>query len=419
MKKKDDSNKKRLALTGIRILDFGHAWAAPVAGQLLADMGAEVIKVETAKRLDGIRLGRPIIGDDIAGGDEGKWPNLQPAFHAINRNKLGITIDIKHPRGVALMKQLVKITDVVLDNFSPGVLERAGLGHESMKKIKRDIITICMTGVGEYGPLRDVVTYAASTMALSGLSSLIGYEGQRVLGMTAIPFGDGNASIHAVVSILAALYYRKQTGKGQHIDLSETEAAIGLLGEAVMEYEMNGRVLGPQGNSHPTMAPHGNYPCKGKGWISIGIKTQEEWKNFCRVVGDAALGKEERFADGYGRLKHREELDELVAKWTVNYTSNEIMDMLQKVGVAAFPVMNIEEQYVDPHFRSRETIAEYVHPLVGIELLQGVGWKLSETPGAIYRPAPSLGEHNTYVFGDLLGLSEGEIEELIKAKILY
>lgn len=419
MKKKGNSGMKKLPLLGIRILDFGHAWAAPVAGYLLADMGAEVIKVETAKRIDGIRMGRPIIGDDIAGGDEGKWPNLQPAFHAVNRNKLGITLDIKHPRGVALMKRLVKISDVVLDNFSPGVLDRAGLGHKSLEAIKPDIITISMTGVGEYGPLKDVVTYAAATMALGGLSSLIGYEGQGVLGMTAIPFGDGNASIHAVVAILAAIYYANRTGEGQHIDLSETETVIGILGEAVLEYGMNGLVPGPQGNTHPTMSPHGNYPCREEGWVSIAVKTQEEWKKFCRVLGKLAWTKEERFADGYGRLQHRHELDELISKLTANYTSYEITDMLQEVGVAAFPVMNIHDQYVDPHFRARGIIAEFEHPLVGIELLQGVGWKLSETPGAIYRPAPSLGEHNTYVFHDLLGLSIEEIKQLTDEEILH
>ena len=409
-----------LALEGCRIIDFGTAWAGPMSTQLLADMGAEVIKVETRTRLDGLRMGRPIVGDDIAGGDEGKWPDLQPGFHALNRNKLGITVNMKESKGLSLVKELAKISDVVADNFSPGVMARNGLDYESLKIIKPDIITLSLSGLGQYGPMSDATVYAGSIISLAGISSLIGYYGERPLGMTAMAYGDSNASLHAAFAVLAALHYREMTGKGQHIDLSEAEAAAGLLGEAIVDYNMNKRVWGPQGNRHPYMAPHNNYRCKGEDkWVSIAVKTDEEWEHFCEATGNPHWAGEEKFSDGLGRWNNQEELDKLITGWTVNYTPYEVMDILQKVGVAAVPVMNVEDQYFDPHFQERQTYIEAKHPLVGVEPLYGIPWRLSDTPGEIKRVAPSLGEHNDYVFGELLGLSGEEITRLTEEKVLY
>jgi benzylsuccinate CoA-transferase BbsF subunit len=409
-----------LSLEGYRIIDFGTAWAGPMSTQLLADMGAEVIKVETQGRLDGLRMGRPIVGDDIAGGEEGKWPNLQPAFHALNRNKMSITVDIKKEEGLALIRDLVKISDVVSDNFSPGVMARAGLDYDSLTTIKPDIITISLSGVGQYGPLKDATLYANTIMALSGLSSLLGYYNEPPLGMSAVAYGDANASIHAAFVILAALVHRKMTGEGQQIDLAETQMGSSLLGEALMDYQMNGRVARPQGNRHPNMSPHNNYPCAGEDhWISIAVKTNQEWRNFCGAMGDPPWCMEERFADAVSRWNNQEELDRLISEWTIQQDSKELMALLQETGVAAAAVMTTEDQYFDPHFNERQSHIEIEHPLVGVEALYGIPWRLSETPGEIYRPAPSLGEHNDYVFGELLGKSKQEIQDLIKKKVIY
>lgn len=407
-------------LEGYRIIDFGTAMAGPMVAQLLADMGAEVIKVESKGRLDGIRLGRPIVGDEIAGNDEGKWPDMQPTFHGVNRNKLGITIDIKQQKGLSLIKDLIRISDVVSDNFSPGVMARAGLDYEALKKIKPDIIAISLSGCGQYGPLRDVVVYAASTTALGGLNSLLGYHNEPILGMTSLAFGDTNASIHAALAILAALFHRDRTGEGQYIDLSEMEAATAILGEAIMDYAMNGRVATPQGNRHKFVAPHNNYRCKGEDkWVSIAITNEDEWQHFCEAIGNPPWTKEERFADNFSRWNNQEELDRFVTDWTIHSTPYEVTHILQKVGVAAVPVMNVEDQYSDPHFRECHTHVEVQHPLVGLEVLYGIPWRLSETPGEIRRPAPSLGEHNNYVFGELLGLSAKEILQLTEEKVIY
>jgi len=408
------------SLEGYRIIDFGTAWAGPMSTQLLADMGAEVIKVETKGKLDGLRMGRPIVGDDIAGGDEGKWPDLQPAFHALNRNKMSITLDIKKGKGLSLIKELIKISDVVSDNFSPGVMARAGLDYESLIKIKPDIITISLSGVGQYGPLKDATLYANTIMALSGLSSLLGYDGEPPLGMSAVAYGDANASIHAAFAIQAALYYREKTGEGQQIDLAEAQMGSSLLGEALMDYHMNGRIAEPGGNRHPHMAPHNNYPCEGEDqWVSIAIKTDEEWRNFCRAIGNPDWCGDERFSESEGRLNHQVDLDRLISEWTRDHTPYGVMECLQEAGVAAVAVMTTEDQYFDPHFKERQSYLEIEHPLVGLEALYGITWRLSETPGAVYRPAPSLGEHNDYVFGELLGLSEDEIKQLVRDKVIY
>jgi len=409
-----------LPLEDYRVLDFGTAWAGPQVGQVLADMGAEVIKVETRNRLDGLRLGRPIVGDDIAGGDEGKWPDMQPGFHCLNRNKLSITVDIKKSDGLHIIRNLVAVSDVVIDNSSPDTMAKLGLNHKSLESIKPDIISISLTGCGEYGPLKDVLAYAPSTIALGGFNSLVGYRGDDAVLQPSVPYGDSNASIHGAFAVVVALWHREKTGEGQHIEVSESDAVTNLLGEGIMEYYMNGRVMGTQGNYHPTMCPHGIYRCRGADkWISIAIDTDEEWRSFCQAIGEPEWVNSEQFVEKQGRLHNREELDRLVNEWTSHHSPYEAMEILQQSGVAAIPVMNVEDQFADPHFRDRQTFIEVEHPLVGIELLPENPLRLSKTPGGVRRHAPALGEHNDYVLGELLGLSPENIAELVEERVLY
>lgn len=409
-----------LALDGYRILDFGTAWAGPMVGQLLADMGAEVIKVETRKKMDGLRLGRPVLGSDIAGGDEGKWLDMQPAFHALNRNKLGITLDVKHLDGRRLIKELIKISDVIIDNSSPGVMEKLGLDQSSLETIKPDIITLSLTACGESGPLMKAVAYAPVIAAIGGLNSLIGYSGEKNLYLMNVAYGDANASIHAAFAVLAALWHRERTGEGQHVELAETEAVTSLLGEAFMDYMMNNRISGPQGNIHPSMSPHGVYRCKGDDrWIAIAINTEDEWQRFCAATGSFHWIKERRFTDKYSRLKNQSELNDVISEWTKGHSPEEAMDILQGARIAATVVMNVGDQFADRHYRERRTFEEFEHPLVGEEMLPGIPWKLSKTPGKIRRPAPSVGEHNEYVFGELLGYSAADIRKLEEEKVIY
>jgi benzylsuccinate CoA-transferase BbsF subunit len=406
------------ALAGYRILDFGTAFASPMAAHLLADMGAEVIKIESHTRLDGLRLGRPIVGEDIAGGDRGEWPEYQPVFHGLNRSKLGITVNIKHPEGVELLKRLVRISDVVINNFSPGVMHRAGLGYDVLRAENPDLIYVSLPAAGESGPLRDIVTYAPVIAALAGISGLVGYSAARqdFVGTLQVAFCDAVGALHAVVAILAALRHRQATGEGQAIEIAQWEAAVSMLGEGILDYAMNGRVLRPAGNAHPTMVPHDNYRCQGDdAWVAIAVRSEDEWRAFCRATGHPEWAADPRFADAYRRRQHRSELDALITSWTNQRTPYAVMEILQAAGVAAMPVMNLEDQFRDPHLREREIHLESEHPKVGLEFLHGIPWRLSDTPGRIRRPAPLLGEHNQYVFGELLGLPEAAIQRLVDA----
>ncbi|MFQ5483741.1 MAG: CaiB/BaiF CoA transferase family protein [Desulfobacterales bacterium] len=399
-----------LPLEEYRIIDFGWAAAAPRATCLLADMGAEVIKVETRKRPDPVRFGPDNLSRD---------PEMDPLFHSINRNKLGILSDLNHPESIALIKRLIRISDVVVENFSPGVMKRFTLDYDELKKDKPDIIMISFPGVGSEGPLSDVVTYGPSLAGLAGLDSMIGYESEAVLGMQQA-YADINAALFGAFAIQTALYHREKYGEGQHIEVAQIESLLSTMPEPVMEAGLNRRVFSTLGNSNNMMAVHNNYPCKGDDkWVSIAILSEEEWAGFRRALGYPAWTKRDAFADGYKRSLNRKQLDRLIARWTLKKTPNEAMRILQKNGVAAVPCADTEDRYFDPHFQDRNLIVNVDHPVTGVDFVPKVVCSLSDTPGTIRRPAPMLGEHNNYVFKELLGLPEDEIEELIRKKIIY
>jgi crotonobetainyl-CoA:carnitine CoA-transferase CaiB-like acyl-CoA transferase len=344
---------------------------------------------------------------------------MDPLFHSINRNKLGILLDLTTSEGVDLIKQLVCISDVVVENFSPGVMERFTLDYDELKKIKPDIIMISFPGVGREGPLADVVTYGPSLAGLAGLDSLIGYEGERVLGMQQA-YADINAALFGAFAIQMALYHRKRYGEGQYIEVAQIEALLSTMPEPVMAASLNKHILGTVGNVNHMMSVHNNYPCQGDDkWVSIAISAEEEWQGFCKAVGEPAWTKSEDFADSDKRALNRNKLDSYIAEWTAGKTPHEVMEILQKAGVAAAPCADTEDRYFDSHFQEREIIVNVDHPVTGVDFIPKVVCNLSETPGQIRRPAPLLGEHNNYVFGELLGLSEDEIESLVEKKIIY
>ncbi len=410
-----------LPLARYRILDLGTAWAGPMAAQLLADMGAQVVKVESRQRMDGLRLGRPMVGDDAAAGDRGLWPELQPVFHSLNRNKLSVTLNLKTSEGLNLLRQLVSTSDVVMNNYSPGVLERLGLGYSDLQRFRPDIILVSMPSVGDTGPLKDALAYAPIIQSLSGLSSVIGYSGDEPLvGELQSPWSDAVASVHASLAAVAALWHRSRTGEGQTIEAAQLEATTSLLGEPLLDFQMTGRVAVPQGNRDPDFAPHGNYPClEDDTWVAIAVGTEAEWHGFCRAMGDPGWTKNPPFQDKPSRAANTGELDRHVAEWTRQHTSHEVMELLQGHGVAAMPVMNIEDQFTDPHLRERGAYAEVEHLHVGVEWIYGLPWLLSETPGSVRHAAPLLGEHNEYVLHQLLGLELAEVDRLQAAQAVY
>jgi len=414
-------------LQGYRVVDFGSAWAGPQMAHIVADMGAEVIKVESHNRIDYGRLGGAASSKElllktpealVAAAPERL--ELNPVFHLLNRGKLGITVDFTRPRGAELLRELIKRSDVVADNFTPGVLNRYGLGYESLAEVKQDIIVVSLCFAGHTGPLKGTRGYAPIITALSGLDSVVGYTDESVPCGPNFAYGDHVAAMHGALAMLVALIYRNRTGEGQYIDISEWEATTSLLGEPLMEYIMNGRIPGPTGNRDSIMAPHGYYPCKGEGqWVSIAVKTDEEWRGFCLALGNPIWAQDERFSDRYSRLLNQDALDILVGEWTVNYSPREVTEILQKAGVAAAPFLISREQYHDPHFKERGIFVEVSHPKSGREVFYGIPWKLSDTPGAIRSSGPMLGQHNEYVFKGLMGLSDNEFNNLVQEKVIY
>ena len=406
-----------LPLKGFRVLDLGWVWSGPMVSYMLADLGAEVIKVEHNERLDNTRLrGSPTIhGKKV----EGKSIELGPYFHNLNRNKLSITLNLRVPKGVELFKNLVKESDIIVENFTPNTLQKLGLGYEDLKKLRPDLIMLSLSTVGQSGPLSDVKGYAPVISSLSGMESLVGYEEEPPLGMMTFGMSDPNAATQAFFSVMVALYHREKTGEGKHIDMSQLEASIVLLGEAVMEYFMNGRILGPMGNFHKTQAPYGIYPSLEEDrWIAISTDTEEEWKGLVRALGNPSWAEDPPFKSKDERLKNRKRLDAYLREWTSKLSRGEILSRLRKEGVPATPVLSMEEQYEDEHFRIRGIHQKVVHPLLGEEILFSIPWKM-ETGGQIRRSAPLLGEHNNYVYGEILGLSPEEIQRLQLEKVIY
>ena len=411
------------ALAGYRVIDLGSAWAAPMAAHLLADMGAEVIKVESRAKMDGMRLGRPMVGEDAAGGDEGRWPELQPVFHGLHRNKQSVTLNLKEPEGIDLLRGLIARSDVVIDNFSPGVMERLGLDYAALRRLRPDIVVVAMPAAGNSGPLRDVIAYAPIVLALSGLMSLVGYEDGALVGELQSAWSDAVAGLHAAMAATVALRHRSRTGRGQYIEAAQLEGTVSWLGEAVMDVTMNRREPAPIGNAGVGLAPHGVYPCAGGDrWISIAVGGEDEWHGLCaaaRRLGPAPWTRDPRFADSYRRLRQREALDAALRRWTVHFDAGYLTVALQAEGVAAFPVMNIEDQFLDPHFRERGAWVEMEHPMAGAEWLYGLAWRLSRTPGRIASPAPLLGQHNERVLGGLLGTPPDELRRLEASGAVY
>ncbi len=404
-------------LQGYRVLDFGWVLAGAVPGMILADMGAEVIKVETRQRMDYMRLGRPIIGDQPD-------PEQNPMFHNVNRGKRSITLNTTRPEAVELARRLATECDVVVENFSPGVMQRLGLDYDTLSRDNPRLVMASITSNSQAGPLRDLRAYAPSIGALSGLDSTMGYE--PAVGEDGRPLGLKHAyadlcgALHAVFAIASALHQRQSTGQGQYIDLSMLRATVATMGAGLMEYELTGRVPQPKGNFDPVMAPYGNYPCQGDDeWVSIAVRTEDEWRGLVEAMESPRWVEEPAFASRYARLNNRRELDARLSEWTRERTAWEATELLQSYGVAAFPVLDAEGRLFNPHFRERGLYSDIEHPALGTEPIFNLMWGLSRTPPRIQRHAPLLGEHNNEIFCGLLGLAEAEFLRLEEEQVIW
>lgn len=402
----------RLPLEGITVIDFSMNWAGPMAGRVLADMGADVIKIESCQKMDAPRYSW------LAENEARERPWERGWFPTLNRNKRGITLDLSRPQGVALAKRLVNMADVVLENYSPRVMVNLGLDYPKLKLIKPDIIMISMSGYGQTGPYRNYIGYGVTLEPTAGLSELAGYPDGPPVVLDSLP-SDPTAGFFAAGAVLAALRYRHRTGKGQYIDLSEMESVGTLIGAEILDYTMNKRVQTRRANRHPAMAPHNFYCCKGENkWIAIAVSSDEEWHSLCQVMGNPSWSKEKRFSDALSRQKNQDELDKHIEEWTLQNDNYELMLTLQRAGVSAVALFNGKELYFDPHLKERKYWQVADHPEVGKRPMVGMPFKLSKTPGCIRAPAPTLGQHNEEILGGLLGLSQEEIAQLAQENII-
>ena len=406
----------QLALEGLRILDLTQVAVGPYATLLLGFMGAEVIKVESCSRMDISRgAARPTSqGEGLyPGGEPGERP-WNRAGHYVHRNgnKRSLTLDLATARGKALLLQLATMCDVLIENYRASVMDRLGLGYEALSHANPQLIYVKISSQGATGPERDYGSLGSTLEQTAGLASITGYEDGRPL-MTNETYPDPVVGILAVGALMAALRQRRQTGKGTFIDLSQREVTVAMLGEYVLDHSVTGRIPGPLGNRHPHIVPQGVYPCQGDDmWIAISVGSDAEWHGLCQAIGQPDLAQDARFATVLARRDHQAELDQVLAVWTLERDHYQAMHLLQAHSVPAGAVVKGGETLVDPHLTARGFWDVVNHPEAGTYTQVSTPWRLSKSPRRHTTPSPSLGEHNSYVLGDLLGLSQQEIAAL-------
>jgi crotonobetainyl-CoA:carnitine CoA-transferase CaiB-like acyl-CoA transferase len=399
------------ALKGIRVADFGHVLAGPYCSMLLSTLGAEVIKIETRSRPDEQRAQH--------GAGDVKDLESNSNFFEVNLNKLSVSLNLTTEEGKALARQIVAISDVVVENMRPGVMDKLGLGYEELVKVKPDLIMIALSGFGQTGPIRSYSAYNPCFTSVGGLAHLCGYPEKKPNTMNNSG-GDARAGNAGVFSVLMALNLRQRTGRGQYIDQSSCEVINSMVGDQMMEYAMNRRSPTRTGNHDAVMAPHNCYRCKGDdAWISIAVGSEAQWQALCEAMGQPHWCRDDAFGTAMSRLRHEARLDELIQAWVGDHDAFDLMRRLQEFGVPAMPSFKAEQLFNDPHMLGTGAIAEIQHPVLGTRKTITPPWRLSETPATFHRSAPLLGEHNDYVFRQLLKLPEERVAKLVEEKVIY
>jgi benzylsuccinate CoA-transferase BbsF subunit len=395
----------RRALDDIKIADFSWYVAGPLCVRYLADYGARVIHVETARRLDGVRK-LPPYKDNVPG------VNRSGYFHNYNCNKLGVTLNLEHPKARELAAGLVSWADVVAESFGPGVMDGLGLGYETAKQIRPDIIMISLSSKGQGGPHSALPAVGMHLAALSGFIEITGWP-DRDPSLLYGAYTDSIAGRFGAAALLAALDQRSRTGRGQHIDLSQYEAGLQFLAPPLLDCASSGTVLSRNGNRHTFAVPHGVYPCKGDDrWCAIAVFTDGEWAALCRAMGQPSWIDDDRYATFLSRKSREDEVDRLVAQWTVNCPAEEVMAGLQAAGVSAGLVAAAEDLHRDPQLAARHHFTSLEHAEIGSSTYDSLGSRLSRTPAELDRAAPILGQDNYYVFTRIFGLSDDEFADL-------
>jgi len=384
------------------VLDFTWLVAGPYATRILADFGAEVIKVQTRKMAKGIEA------------------DTSSYFNMWNRNKLGIALDMSHPKGRELAYELVKISDVVIANFTPRVLENWDFTYETLARLKPTLVMTCMSGMGQTGPWRDYAALGHTIQALCGFTYLTSPDEKSPTGI-GTAYSDILAGLYTALVTLAALEFRTKTGKGQFIDLSEYEASCTVLGPALLDYAVNGHCAIPQGNAAPHLpaAPYGSYPCLGEDrWCVIAVFSEEQWQALCQAMDNPTWVRQKRFSSIPERQRNGEELDNFISRWTVQNAAEHVMRLLQESGVPCSVVNTAQDLAIDPQLSSRGFFQRFSHPLLGTMVIDSTPIRLSRTPAQSWQAAPLLGQDNRYVYQHLLGLSEQDFQRYIAEGII-
>jgi benzylsuccinate CoA-transferase BbsF subunit len=388
------------ALDDLYLVDFTRAFAGPLATMFLGFFGAEVLKIESAD-----------LEDNRTPGD--------PNYPELHRTKLSCTIDTRQAEGQALIKHLLDKSGIVVENFRPGVMDHLHLSYDELRAARPDVIMLSMPGFGNTGPLRDYYSYGQQVMGMTGLSHLWGHPESPLNARTKYAFPDYVAAITGAVALLVALEHRERTGEGQYIELSQVEALAHLLSVAYMEYTERGHVPQARGNWSAAAAPHDVYPCRGDdAWCAIAVRSQEEWEALVRVMGNSAWCRDARWQTMASRVAHKAELDQHISAWTAARTPRLVANILQDAGVPAGIVATAEDLYYDPHLRARGMIVAVDHPAEGRIEHAGVNVHLHATPGRADLPTPTKGQHNDYVFNEILRLDVAERARLEMAGVL-
>jgi benzylsuccinate CoA-transferase BbsF subunit len=400
-------------LAGVRVADFTWIGAGSFTTKLLADFGADVIKIESATRLDTLRDGAPF-KDGIRG------VNRSGYFADRNTSKRSVTIDMKRPEGQALARKLIARSDVVANNFTPGTMEKFGLGYDAVRAIREDIVYVSMSMQGSSGPEYKYLGYGLTIGALTSMQYLSGLPDRQPAG-TGTNFPDHIPNpCHAAFAILAALHHRRRTGQGQYIDIAQTEPTISLLGPAVMQWTANGEVSERRGNQHVAGAPHGVFPCAGEDrWIAVSAIEPAAWRGLVQVLGLSDLAGDDRLSHADVRWERRQEIGAAIANATRSWDADRLMEALQNVGVAAGVVRDAAAIVTrDPQLQARHHWVRLQHPEMGESIYNAPAFRMSDVEIGPYSPAPLLGQHTEEVCRDVLDMTGDEIAAMTEAGVL-
>jgi benzylsuccinate CoA-transferase BbsF subunit len=392
-------------LEGIKVADFTWVATGPLMTRTLADYGAEVVKIEGRSSPDSMRVSGPF-KDGIPGLEREGW------FLVYNTNKRSVALNLANPKGIEIAKRFVAWADIVAENFAGGVMEKMGLGYEELKKVNPGIIMISASMQGQTGPHAKHRALGGQLAALSGFCHITGWPegGPTPIGV----YTDYVVPHFSVPVLLAALLYRRRTGKGQYIDLSQFESGLQFMAPILLDYTVNGREAGRMGNHCAYAAPHGAYRCRGEDrWCAISVFTEAEWQGFCEAIGNPEWSRGPEFGSLHDRKKNEDRLDALIGDWTIQRSAEEVMAALQTKGVPA-GVLETDQELLerDPQLKHRRYFRQLDHPEVGKHIVHREAFTLSKSPSEMAR-APLLGEHNEYALKHILGLSDDEIAELV------